>query len=409
MDLARRNWLAHVVEGGLFMGGMALVNAQTLLPSLAQGLNGPEWLVALMPALMMVGFLLPPVFTAHAIGKLGRFRPLLLWTGAFQRLTYLAAALVLLLTDDPFWCLLAIALAPLLSGLSAGLSLTAWQQLLVRTVGPVHRSSMFAWRYVIGSIIGVGAGFAVQATLAASPGLRGYGLLHLWAFLILACSYVVFSLIREPPEPAPREPETGLWDNLRAMPTVLLADRRLVLLLLSGGIYGLAGAVIPYLAIHARLVCAAPESFLGELVAWQMAGAILGGLAAGWLGDRHGGKQPLQAGRLLFLVVCAVAPFVTTVWGWHLLFFVFGVGLNAAMVGANTLQLDILPERGRANRLAIMSASQLPVLIGASLIGGACWKAWGDAAFTWLALGSAAAVGLSWLLLLRLRDPRGAR
>lgn len=409
MDQDRRNWLAHVVEGGLFMGGLALVNAQTLLPSVVQGLHGPEWLVALMPALMMVGFLLPPVFTAHAIGNLGRFRPLLLWTGMFQRLAYLGAALVLLLSDDPFWCLVAVALAPLISGLCGGISLTAWQQLLVRTVGSGQRSSLFAWRYVLGSILGVGAGWAVHATLTATPGMRGYGLLHLWTFLILAASYAAFVLVREPEAPAHREPETGLWDNVRAMPALLLADRRLSLLLLASAIYGLTGALVPYLAIRARLVCAAPESFLGELVSWQMAGAIAGGLVAGWQGDRHGGKRPLQAGRLLFLVVCVAAPFASTAWAWRLLFLAFGVAVNATMVGANTIQLDILPEHGRANRLAIMSACQLPVTIIASLIGGMAWSLFGEAAFLWLALGAGIAVVAALLLLARMPEPRTAR
>jgi MFS family permease len=390
------------------MGAMALVNAQTLLPSVIQGLHGPEWLVALMPAIMTVGFLGPPLFTAHAIGGLGHFRPLLLWTGSFQRLAYLGAALVLLFADDPLWCLIAVAVTPLISGLCGGISLTAWQQLLTRTVAPERRSSLFAWRYVIGSLIGVLGGWVVHATLAAQPGMRGYGLLHLWAFLILIASYVIFATIREPEAPARREPETGLWDNVRAMPTLLWADRRLVRVLISIAAFTLTGALVPYLAIHARHVCGAPESFLGELVGWQMAGAIAGGLAAGWVGDRHGGKLPLQAGRLLFLAVCALAPFAASAWAWRLLFLAFGAAFNACMVGTNTVQLDILPEHGRANRLAIMSVCQLPTTIIASLIGGTAWNAAGEAAFPWLAAGAAAALAVSILVLARMPEPRSA-
>ena len=402
------NWLGHAIEGGLFTGALALVNAQTLLPSVVQGLHGPEYLVALMPSLMAIGMLAPPMLTAHAIGGLSHFRPLLMWTGLFQRLAYLGAALVLLLAKDPHLCLVVVALAPLVSGICGGISITAWQQLLVRTISPARRSSVFAARYAIGSLIGVGGGWVVHATLASHPGIRGYGLLHLWAFLILAASFAVFTTIREPAEPAFREPETSLWDNVRTMPSLLVADRRLLRLVTSGIAFGFTGALVPYLAIHARHVCAAPESFLGELVSWQMAGAIAGGLTAGWIGDRRGSKLPLQAGRLVFLMVCVAASFATSVWAWRLLFMAFGAAFSACTVGAGTIQLDILPAQGRSNRLAIMSANQLPVTILASLVGGVAWKEAGEAAFPWLAAGSAVAAALAIIFLVKMPEPRTA-
>ena len=408
-DLDRRNWWGHAIEGGLFNGSMAMVNAQILLPSVVQGLHGPEWLVAMMPALMVVGLAGPSIFTAHAIGGLSRFRPLLLWTGVFQRLAYLGAALVLLFSHNPRWCLVSVALAPLTSGLSGGISITAWQQLLARTVSTTRRSSLFAWRSIIGSLLGVGGGWVVHATLASNPGMRGYGLLHLWAFMGLALSYAAFATIREPAKPARREPDTGLWNNICTMPALLFADRQMLRLLVSSSVFGLTGALIPYLAIHARHVCAAPESFLGELVSWQMAGSIAGGITAGWVGDRHGGKLPLQTGRILFLVVCAVAPFAASARAWCLLFLAFGAAFNICMVGFSTVQLDILPEHGRANRLAIMNASQVLIAVLASLIGGIAWKVAGETAFLWLATGGAVALALSIVLMARLSEPRRTR
>ena len=67
MDPDRRNWWGHALDGGFFTGAIAMVNAQTLLPSVVQSLHGPEWLVAMMPVLMGIGLLGPSIFTAHAI------------------------------------------------------------------------------------------------------------------------------------------------------------------------------------------------------------------------------------------------------------------------------------------------------------------------------------------------------
>jgi MFS family permease len=91
-----RNYLAHSLEGGLFMGALSFVSASTLLPTVVRSLRGPDWLISMMPVMMAVGALLPPVFTAHVIDRLRRYMPLLLVTGVFQRVPYLLAGLALL-------------------------------------------------------------------------------------------------------------------------------------------------------------------------------------------------------------------------------------------------------------------------------------------------------------------------
>ena len=73
----RHNTVAHVIEGGLFIGGLAFVSAETLLPTVIKNLGGGNWLISLMPVMMMAGFMLPPIFTAHWIDRQRRFMPLL--------------------------------------------------------------------------------------------------------------------------------------------------------------------------------------------------------------------------------------------------------------------------------------------------------------------------------------------
>lgn len=407
---ARRNWLAHAIEGGVFMGALAFVNAQTLLPAVVDSLGGPAWLVAAVPVLMMVGFTIPTVLTAHHVGTLGRFHPLLLWTGVPQRLPYLLAALALLLAgDSPALCLTAVALAPLLSGICGGISATAWQQLVARTVPSQRRPSLFAVRFAISSGIGILAGGVVTATLKAHPGTAGYGYLHLWAFAGLMLSYGVFACIREPDEHQAREPETGLWENLRAMPGLVAGDPRLRAFLWTTALFTIAGMAVPFLGIHALRSSGRGEDFLGTLISWQMGGAVVGGLLAGWAGDRRGGRIAMLASRLGFLGIFAAAPFIAAPWAWCLLFAAFGAAGTAGMVGTSSVQLDLLPANGRANRLAVTSFAMMPAALAVSFAGGAAWKALGDGGFAWLAAASAAGAGLSLLALARLPEPRPAR
>lgn len=406
LPFARRNWLAHAIEGGVFMGALALVNAQTLLPTVVDGLGGPAWLVAAMPVLMIVGFTTPSVLTAHHVGRLGRFHPLLLWTGIPQRLPYLLAALALLFAGDrPPLCLTAVALAPLLSGMIGGISATGWQQLVARTVPPARRPSLFAVRFAISSLMGVGAGYVVGAVLERHPGTTGYGLLHLGAFLLLMVSYGVFACIREPHEQQAREPETGLWRNLRGMHGLVAGDRHLGAYLLTTTLFTFAGIAVPFLGIHALRSAGEGEAFLGSLISWQMGGAVVGGLAAGWYGDRRGGRPVMTLARVGFVALFAIAPWVSSPAAWCWLFALFGAAGTAGMIGTSTVMLAILPSHGRANRLAVMGFAQMPVALLATFAGAWLWRGLDGHAFAWLAAASAVAAGLSLAPLARLSEP----
>jgi len=198
-DDIRWNYIAHAIEGGLYIGGLSFVAANSVLPRIVEILGGPAWVISLTPILTMLGFNLLPVFNAHRIEMLERVKPVLLLTGIFQRIPYLFAGLAIyfLGVKHPHAALWFVVLVPLLSGLFGGLISTAWQELVAKTVPNRRRASVFALRNIISSMIGITAGGIIAAVLNWMPGIRGYGLLHLITFVFLALSYVVFVHIRE--------------------------------------------------------------------------------------------------------------------------------------------------------------------------------------------------------------------
>jgi len=404
------NYVAHSLEGGLFLGALNFVSATTVLPSIVRGLGGSAWLVSKMPILMTVGVLLPPIFTAHAIDRLRRYMPLLLVTGVFQRLPFLLAALVLLgwAGGGGTFALAAAVLAPLVSGVFCGVSYTAWQQLLIRTVPERRRSGLFAARCVICCGLGLAAGWAVKAILAARPGTEGYGLLYLCTFGGLAVSYVFFAMIRETPAEAPvLEGNPGLLANLRAMPGIIRSRPQLGLYLLACVFYSGWLIALPYLAIHARTVLARPESWLGELVAVQMAGALVGNLLAGWLGDRSGGKAVLMVTAAVIVALSAGAAAADSEPAFQAIFFALGFAQYGSMIGGMTLSLDICPARQRATCLAIISFVRLLSMWGAAEVSAAIGN--GGGRFVYAALAGAASMLIALVLLGILREPRRRR
>lgn len=405
--LYRRNYLAHAFDGGLFIGAMAFVNASTVLPTMVKNLGGPNWLIALVPILMLIGFLTPPIFTAHLIDRQPRYMPILLFSGVFQRAPYLVAALVLLYLAGtwPVVGLMALALTPLVAGTAGGSTMTAWQQLIVRTIPENRRSSVFAWRYAMSCVLGVAAGWVVKEVLDRYPGCVGYGLLHLAAFTGVALSYVAFTMIREPHvDPPADRPHRNLWENLRDIPNLLRSERRLVLYLAAGAFASGIYIVVPFLAIRATHILSRPESYVGDLVTAQMAGAILGNILAGYLGDRFGGKVVMMISQGVFIAMAAWSVVAATDAEFRGIFVLFGFAFFALQVGASTLNLEICPLRQRSTYLAIITLFNMPAMLAATAISALV----GDAGIRYglLVVLMVASLLVSLTLLTRLRDPR---
>jgi hypothetical protein len=370
------NFWMFVWEGAIFGGAVAFVNSSTLLPVIVHSLGGPVWLVSLMPVLMLMGFRLPPIFAAHRIQAMRRLKPFLMVLGLAQRLPYGVAALVLLCTgSSPLVVIGAVAVAQLCSGIFGGIGFTAWQQMLVKCVPERKRHTLFALRFAISSLIGIGAGKAVEFILAEWPGATGYGALHLSAFILLMISYAIFGTIREPQDPYPLEVErVSLAVHLRSIPSLIANDRPFLLLL--GVRFFLNGTFIlaPFLAIHCQALLDKPDSYLGHLLILQMIGAIAGNATAAWLGHHKGSKATLFLGISCFAGMALWASVATADWEWQAIFALFGFAFFSAEVGNNTLGLEVGPLEKRATYLAIGSLIYLPGVLCASTISTIFWQ-----------------------------------
>jgi len=404
---ATRNYAAHVVEGGLYMGAMAMISGDTVMPTIVKELGGPSWLISLMPVLAFIGFTTSPILTAHWIDRARRFRPYCLASGIFQRLPYLGAALALLYLGGSRRVLLLalVAGAPLVSGIVGGLTMTAWQQLLIKTVRVRRRSSMLAMRNIIACLLGAGGGWVVKMVLVRWPGTTGYGLLHLMAFGFTGLSYLVFLFIREAEhEPHAPERSMSMASSLRLIPELLRGERpvRLFLIaqMLGSGLY----ILVPFLAIQAQTATGKGESYVGDLLFMQMVGAVVGNLLVAFAGDRWGPRLPMIMGRVIFVAIAVWAAVATGDVAFRVIFLLYGFAFFMQRVGQMTMGLEIVPTRRRAAILAVMSLVNMPSMLIA--VGVCAVVRSTSGSFTLTAVLAASAISLSLVALLRMPNPR---
>lgn len=370
-----RNWWLHVIEGGLYVGGAGFISNQTVAPVLVRETGGPDWLVAITPVMTFIGFSIAPILTAHRIDRLPHFMPVLLVIGVFQRLPFLVAALLLWWLGQHMATPWIIALTPLVSGFIGGLTLTAWQQLIAKTVPHERRSACFAGRFILTSIIGFAAGMGVEAILHHRPGVEGYAWLHLCAFIGAALSYALFVFIREG-EASPVTSDHGtrrLAGNLATAHDLVTADHRMKLLLATI-ILGMAQFLVTgFLVLRAREVLAAPESYSGVLTTASMAGGLVANVVALLWGDALGAGRLLVLARGCFLVGFAALPFLAGDWSFRLVLALWNAGYYLNHIAIGTLSLALLPPERRATTLAVIGLAQVPGMLVFCLAGSWLW------------------------------------
>lgn len=404
---AHRNFWANSVEGGLYMAGVTFVARDTVLPPMIETLGGPAWMIALAPVLMTVGVSTPSIFIVHLIERLHWKKPILLISGALQRLPTLFAGLGLLLWAEryPLIVLYLVAFAPFVSGLFCGVTFPAWIELVAKTVPAARRASVFSTRMIIASLVGIGAGVGITKILQHWPGATGYGVLHLIAFTFLGASYIVFCMIKETDLPPKKtNGNHNFMTSLREIPQILREDGDFRNFLMSRCLGMAMFIVLPFVSIHALDTLKQSQDFLGNLVVAGVAGAISGNLLAAYAGDKHGGKRGVITARIGFILVFLCVNFFNSEILFYLAFFALGFCRDCATVSGSTLSIEICPVLKRPKYMAILLVFSLPFMLLVPLLGGWIWAM--SKSYALISITGSAILLPSIILLAKVREPR---
>jgi len=370
----RRNFWMHVLEGGLYMAGLAFLSPETVMPGFVHQLGGPAYLIALMPVLLPAMQATPGLFVAPLVEKLSRHKPFVVFFGIFQRLPYLIAALVMLLAPHATDIILPIVvLTPVLSGLVGGIGVNAWMEMVTRMIPEKFRASGWATRYLLQGLIGLAAGPVIHMMLTNHPGARGYAYLHIICFSFLALSFIAQLFMKETPAPLPAPAPTlkpAYREYLRQLPGMLRAQPLLVRFIFARFTGMGYLMLVSFLSIHALEVTQRPLADVGHLVLANMIGSLFGNVFAGWWGNRSGGKVVMLFSRSVCLALCLALPWVTGFTGFLVVFFVWGFGLFTDKVGDLTFAAELCPYVRRPTYQAILSFCQMISFITAVSVSG---------------------------------------
>ncbi|MBM3220751.1 MAG: MFS transporter [Candidatus Rokubacteria bacterium] len=326
------------------MVGLAFMSSATVLPAFAESLGASTVLIGAIPAVMTVGWFLPPLFAAAHTERLPVKLPFVLrWTG-WERVPFLVLTLVAFFLADrapalSIWVMLAMLLVMTAVG---GFLMPAWTDLVARTLPARLRGRFFGLASLAGTLGGI-AGSALTAwVLDTLPSSTAYGVCFLAATVFIGLSWIALVVVREPPSTtAPAQAD--FWAHLGSVPALLRRDVNFTWYLGARALMFAAVTGSGFFTVYALRVLRAPQSDVGVFTALLLAGQMLGQLALGSVADRAGHRLVMIVAACAGLSMNVVALTASSLTVFSAVFALNGL-LNAAIqVSAVNVLLEFAP------------------------------------------------------------------
>jgi MFS family permease len=405
----RWNLLALGADFGLFMVGLAFMSSATVLPAFLESLGASTVLIGAIPAVMTIGWFLPPLFAAAHTERLPRKLPFVLkWTG-WERAPFLVLTLVAFLLADrapmlSIWLVLAMLLV--MTGVG-GLLYPAWTDMVARTLPARLRGRFFGLANLSGTAGGLAGSALTSYVLYALPASTAYGICFLAATVFVGLSWIARMFEREPP-PAAEPAQADFWTHLGGIPALLRRDANFACYL--GARVLVFGAVIGsgFFTVYALRVLHAPAVDVGLFTALLLAGQMIGQLSLGWVADRAGHRLVLVIAACAALAMNAIALAGGSIHVFAAVFAVNGFFTAAIQVSAVNVVFEFAPTpQQNPTYVGIERTFLAPFGFALPLAGGVMIDALGYAFVFWV--GAAASAASALVLLFVVRDPRHRR
>jgi MFS family permease len=386
--------------------GLAFISSATILPAFAASLGASTVLIGAIPAVMTVGWFLPPLFAAAHTERLTQKLPFVLrWTG-WERIPFLVLALVAFFLADrnPALSMSLVLVMLLVMTAVGGLLMPAWADLVARALPARLRGRFFGLANLVGTAGGLAGSAFTSWALAALPSSTAYGMCFLAATLFVGLSWIALIYVREPPATA-TPAHADFWTHLGSVPALLRRDTNFTRYL--GARVLTFGAVIGsgFFTVYALRVLRAPEADVGLFTALMLAGQMAGQIALGWIADRAGHRLVLVIAACTATVMNVLALAAGSVNAFSLVFALNGLFNAAIQVSVLNVLLEFAPSpQQNPTYVGIEKTFLAPFGFALPLLGGVLIDVVGYAFVFWLsAVFGLASAAVLWLLV---RDPR---
>jgi MFS family permease len=368
----KHNFVVNVFDGGFFGFGMGFGSIVTVVPLFISLMTDSAILIGLIPAIHVVGWQLPQLFTARHVARQTRYKPMVMLRTIQERVPFLGLAVIAwFLPKIGPQIALGLSFGMLVwQGLGGGFAATAWQSMVGKII-PGDRWGLFfgfqsAAASLFASISAVLAGIILERV--ASP--VNYTICFLLTSAAMAISWIFLDQTREEKSTIVRVDEDSsarYWSSLRQ---ILRKDTNFRWFVLVRILAQLGTVGFSFYTVYAVRYYGIGGGTAGVLTAVLTIMQTAFNPVMGWLGDRWSHRGVMGLGLLAAIASTTLAWLSPGVGWFYLVFGLAGIANVAVwtIAMAMTLEYGTETERpayiGLANTLVAPSAFLIPLIGG---------------------------------------------
>ncbi len=377
----KRNLIIMVIEGSLFWGAMAFLEANTVVSVFINDSANSTALAGFAASIRQLMFLCGQIVMGmfiHRLKKPSRF---------MSTLGFLTRPLILLMLPVLFANVSGPSAAWFFIGLyglfffSDGFIGLNWMDIMARTVPPTKRGYVISYQQVVGGLFGLFVGYLVREILGAGLSFKyQYAILFGCAGALLVVDSIALYMIRDnytfEGNPQPIKRIIPYFSQFSPLFKQSIDFRKITY---SRVLYMLAMISAPINVLFIDRLGKLTGSQLSALVMMQVGGQMLGGFTWGRLGDKKGYPFVMLIAQCLG-VVSGLLAFVSIGFNAIGLSVLIPMGFMMLITSANTgawigftnHMIMSVPDGKRALYLVLQSITMAPLALSSFLAGSLC-------------------------------------
>jgi MFS family permease len=373
----KRNFIANILDAGLWFLGDSFVAAYTILPVFMSTLTDSPILIGLIPALEGAGWFLPQLFMANHLEGKSRRLPILLKLGIFDRLPFLLLALgtfFILRVDRN----IAAVLFLIIYGIKVffhGLVALPWQELIATVIPVSHRGRYWGFALILGKLLGMVGAIIAGFMLSNIAYPNNYAYMFLIGFICAVLSYGFLSLNIEPE--IKRQSPAKNSNLLGRIKEILAADKNFGLYLINRGFVFLSLMGLGFVTVFGLQEFDLPLSYSAVFTAVMLVSEVIGFGIWGTIGDRDGYKRVIEYSNLFLIIGLFSLLMVKNLMGLYIAFGIISFAHAGEYLSDQNIAMEFGDEADRPTYIGMSKTLTGPVLLFAPIIGGGIVKLWG--------------------------------
>lgn len=405
----RRNFTVNVLDGTLWVFGITFVSSSTILPVYLSHLTTSTVIIGMIPALELLGWAFPQIFTAPFFEGRARMKRFVLTFGFIQRMPYLMIAILIwwsgsLPPDSDTRVLAAFLLLYAVFSFMGGIAAIPWQEMISRLFPMRQRGRFYASQRFFGGILGLAGAFAAGWLLLNVPYPYNFAWCFLCAFGLMMISWAILTFTVEAPQTHLPKTKRSAKSYASELWVLLRQDRAFVWYLVARALGYLGWMATAFFAVYAVRAFQLPDAQAAVFSGLLLVSSILANVLWGWMGDKYSQKLVLILSSASYALALLLAAFAPTVYVYYAVFFLMGVATTGLTVSDLTLVVEFAPESRRPTYMGLARGVWAPFIGLSPLLGGILWAEFGYPALIWTSL-VLTVVGTV-LVLWRVNEPR---